>query len=172
MYNKMAVGCSSIGSTVTTIKQWYGFHTGITQNINIRQLSQIQGNFCGLSTTREGAQTPLIYTQHGCGMQFNKFNSLNHSIVAWLLHWHHLGYQPALTNLGKVFCGGNGVSVPPFTHPQHQKVLTTLYMYNMAVGCSLIGSSASTLALVVSTLTSHMISASSHITTLGKCLWL
>ena len=30
--------------------------------------------------------------------------SLNHSIVAWFAHLHHLGFQPTLPNLGKCLC--------------------------------------------------------------------
>jgi hypothetical protein len=43
----------------------------------------------------------LIYECHGCGMQFERFYSLNKSIVAWFAHLYHVGFQPTLTNLGK-----------------------------------------------------------------------
>jgi len=35
---------------------------------------------------------------HGCGMQFERFYSLNNSVVGSFSHLHHLGFQQ---NLGK-----------------------------------------------------------------------
>ena len=46
----------------------------------------------------------LTYACHGRGIQFERFYSLNHIIVEWFLHLHHLGFQPALPNLGKRLC--------------------------------------------------------------------
>jgi hypothetical protein len=44
-------------------------------------------------------------------MQFERFYSLNYSVVVLFAHLHHLGFQPrTLSNLGNV-CGGNGVNV-------------------------------------------------------------
>jgi hypothetical protein len=42
----------------------------------------------------------LIYVWHRCGMQFERFYSLNDSILGSFLHLHRLGFQPALPNLG------------------------------------------------------------------------
>jgi hypothetical protein len=44
---------------------------------------------------------PLIYVSHRCGMQFERFYSLNQSVVAWFAYLHQVGFQPTLTNLGK-----------------------------------------------------------------------
>jgi hypothetical protein len=43
---------------------------------------------------------PLTYVYHGHGMQFERFYSLNQSVVAWFAHLHEVGLQPTLTNLG------------------------------------------------------------------------
>jgi hypothetical protein len=45
-------------------------------------------------------------------MQFERFYSLNHDIVACFAHLHDLGFKPTLKNLGNV-CGGNDVSIQP-----------------------------------------------------------
>jgi hypothetical protein len=58
-------------------------------------------------------------------MQFERFYSLNQSVVAWFAHLQKVEFQPTLTNLGSV-CGGNGVSVKPCAHPQPEKVLKHL----------------------------------------------
>jgi hypothetical protein len=42
----------------------------------------------------------LIFVWHGCGMQFERFFSLNHGVVGSFPHLHHLWIQPALPNLG------------------------------------------------------------------------
>ncbi len=34
-------------------------------------------------------------------MQFERFYSLNQSIVAWFAHMHQVGFQPTFPNLGK-----------------------------------------------------------------------
>ncbi len=68
---------------------------------------------------------PLIYVSHGCGMQFERFYSLNQSVMAWFVQLHHVGFQPTLTNLGKcLWC--KDVPVKPYTHPQPEKVLKHL----------------------------------------------
>jgi hypothetical protein len=58
-------------------------------------------------------------------MQFERFYNLNHNIVAWFAHLQHLG--PRLKANPKQcvekVCGGNGVSVQPYVHPQQMKVL-------------------------------------------------
>ena len=51
---------------------------------------------------------------------------LNHSVVVWFAHLHHLGFQPTPPNLGKICCGTNSVSMQPCAHPQQLKVLKHL----------------------------------------------
>ena len=58
-------------------------------------------------------------------MQFERCYSINHGLVAWFAHLHHLGFQSILTNL-VILCGGNGVSVQPYAHPQQLMVLKHL----------------------------------------------
>ena len=58
-------------------------------------------------------------------MQFERFYSLNDSVVGSFPHLHRLGFQPALPNWGNL-CGGNGVSVLPYAHPQLFKVFKHL----------------------------------------------
>jgi hypothetical protein len=45
-----------------------------------------------------------FYVWHGCGMQFERFYNLNHSVVAWFAHLqlHHLWSQPSFPNLGRL----------------------------------------------------------------------
>jgi hypothetical protein len=43
----------------------------------------------------------LMYVWNYCGMQFERICSINHSVVTWFAHLHHLGFQPTLPNLGK-----------------------------------------------------------------------
>ena len=62
----------------------------------------------------------LIYEWHVCGMQFERFYSLNVSVVGSFPHLHHPWFQPAL--LWGILCGGNSVSVLPYPHPQLFKV--------------------------------------------------
>ena len=57
----------------------------------------------------------LIYEWHRCGMQFERFYSLNDSVVG--------SFPPRIS--GKL-CGGNGVSVLPYDHPQLFKVFKHL----------------------------------------------
>ena len=47
---------------------------------------------------------------------------LDHSLVAWLSHLHHLRFQPTLTIWGNM-CGGNSAIVHPYAHPQQLKAL-------------------------------------------------
>jgi hypothetical protein len=43
----------------------------------------------------------LIYIWHRCGMQFERFYSLNDSVVGSFPHLHYFGFQQTLPNLGK-----------------------------------------------------------------------
>jgi hypothetical protein len=55
-------------------------------------------------------------------MQFERFYSINHNIVAWFAHLRNLG----LSQLSLIWGnggGGNVVSVQPYAHPQQLKVL-------------------------------------------------
>ncbi len=58
-------------------------------------------------------------------MQFERFYSLNHSVVAWFSHLHHLAFWLTFPNLGNV-CDYNGVNVHLYAHPQQLKVLKHL----------------------------------------------
>jgi hypothetical protein len=65
-------------------RQWWS-KTGHTPCVNC-------GWFAG--------KTPYIES-HVCGMQFERFYSLNDSVVGSFPHLHHLWFKPALSNLGK-----------------------------------------------------------------------
>ena len=94
------VGCSLKGSTASMIAYWDHFHTYIIWDFS--KLSQIWGNLCGgngvsvLSYPHPQlfkVLKHLIYVWHGCGMQFERFYSLNDSVLGSFPHWHHLGFQ-------------------------------------------------------------------------------
>jgi hypothetical protein len=78
--------------------------------------------------------------------------SLKGSIASMIAYWDHfhtyiiLDFSQLSQILGYL-CDGNGVSVVPPPHPQLFKVFKHLiYMYDIDVGCSLKGSTASTIA--------------------------
>ena len=58
-------------------------------------------------------------------MQFERFYSLNDSVLGSFPHLHCLGFQPALPNLGKPLWWYS-VSVLPYAHPQLFKVFKHL----------------------------------------------
>jgi len=81
--------------------------------LDFNQLSQTWGNICGGNGVRvkpyahpqpEKRLKHLIYVYHGHGMQFERFYSLNQSIVAWFAHLHKVGFWLTLTiqNSGEV----------------------------------------------------------------------
>jgi hypothetical protein len=72
----------------------------------------------------EPEKVHLTYVWHGHGMQFERFYTLNQSIVAWFAHLNEVGFHPFLTNLGKhlwwLQCECE------YAHPQSEKVLKYL----------------------------------------------
>ena len=77
--------------------------------------------------------------------------SLKGSTASMIAYWDHLHTYiiydfSQLSQIWGNLCGGNGVSVLPYARPQLFKVFKHLYMYDMDVGCSLKGSTASTIA--------------------------
>jgi hypothetical protein len=69
-----------------------------------------------------------IYVCHGCGMQIERFYSLNDSVVGSFPHLHHLGFQPQLSQIWGNLYGGKGMSVLPYAHPQLFKVFKHYYI--------------------------------------------
>ncbi len=72
-------------------------------------------------------------------MQFERFYSLNQS--AWFAHLHRVGFQRSLTNLG--ICGGIDVNVSRMPIHSLRRCSNTSYGYEIDMGCSLKGSTAS-----------------------------
>jgi hypothetical protein len=99
-----------------------------------QQFSQIWGNLCG-GNGMSVLPYPhpqlfmvfkhLIYVWHRYGMQFERFNSLNDSVVGSIPHFHHLWFQQTLPNLGKPLWW-YGMNVLPYAHPQLCKVFKHL----------------------------------------------
>jgi hypothetical protein len=58
-------------------------------------------------------------------MQFERFYSLNQSIVEWLAHLHQEDFSQ-LSQIWQNVCGGNGVIVKLYAHPQPDKVFKHL----------------------------------------------
>ena len=78
----------------------------------------------------------LIYVWHRCGMQFERFYSLNDSVLGSFPHLHHLGFQRTCPNLGKrLWC--NGMRVLPYAHPQLFKVFKHLILIYGSHGCGM-----------------------------------
>jgi hypothetical protein len=102
------LGCSLKGSTASTKAWLHGLHTCIRWDFS--QLSQNKGSICGgigvnvkpyAHSQPEKVLKHLIYVWNGHGMTFERFYSLNQSVVAWFAHLHLVGFQPTFTNLGK-----------------------------------------------------------------------
>jgi hypothetical protein len=84
----MDMECSLKGSTASTIAYRYSFHIYIIYDFS--KLSQIWGNLCGGNSMNVLPYAHpqlckvfkhLIYVCHGYGMQFERFYSLNDSIL-------------------------------------------------------------------------------------------
>jgi hypothetical protein len=84
----MDMGCSLKGSTASTIAYRDHFHTCIIYDLS--KLSQIWGNLCvcnGMNVLPYAHPQlckvikHLIYVCHGYGMQFERFYSLNDSVL-------------------------------------------------------------------------------------------
>ena len=82
---------------------------GSFPHLHLIQLSQIWGNFCGGNGVNVLPYAKphlfkvfkyLIYVCHGCGVQFERFYSLNDSVVGSFPQLHCLGFQPALQKTG------------------------------------------------------------------------
>jgi len=125
------VGCILKSSTGSIKVWWDQFHTYIIYDFS--QLSQIWGYLCGgngMSVLPYAhpqlfkVSKHLIYVRHRCGMQFEGFYSLNNSVLGSFPHLHHLGFQ--LSKFWGNLCGGNGMSVLPYAHPQLFKVFKHL----------------------------------------------
>ena len=67
----------------------------------------------------------LLYVRHGCGMQFERFYSLSDSIVGSFHIYIIYDFRLHSLFLGNL-CGGNGVSMLPYAHPQLFKVFKHL----------------------------------------------
>ena len=68
----------------------------------------------------------FICMYYGCVMQFESFYSLNDSVVGSFLHLHHIWFHRTFPDIWGIVCGGNGVSVLPYAHPQLFKVFKHL----------------------------------------------
>ncbi len=87
----------------------------------------------------------LIYVWHRCGMQFERFYSLNDSVVGSFPH-----ITSSRISASSPKSGDTSVVVTVWVcchMPNHNcsRCSNTLYMYDMDVGCSLKGSIASTI---------------------------
>jgi len=67
----------------------------------------------------------LIYVSHGRGMQFERFYSLNDSVVGYF-HTYIIYEFSQLSQIWGNVCGGNGMNVLPYAHPQLFKVFKHL----------------------------------------------
>ncbi len=95
----MDFGSSLKGSTASMIVYWDHFHTYIIYDFS--QLSQVWGNLCGGNGMNVLPYAHpqlfkmfkhLIYVCLRCGMQFERFYSLNDIVLGSFPHLHHLGF--------------------------------------------------------------------------------
>ena len=68
----------------------------------------------------------ILNVSDGCGMQFERFYSLNHSLGASFVHLHHPFFQPTLPNLAKQLWWWFGLSVNSYSHWPQKKVIKHL----------------------------------------------
>ena len=61
----------------------------------------------------------------GCSLKGERFYILNQRVVSWFIQVHHLSFNQELSQIWGNVCGGNGVSVQPYAHPQQSKVIET-----------------------------------------------
>ena len=64
-------------------------------------------------------------------MQFERFYSFNDSVVGSFLHLHHIYDFIELSQIPDIWgnvCGGNGMNVLPYAHPQIFKVFKHIYV--------------------------------------------
>jgi hypothetical protein len=93
---EICVGCSLKGSTASTIALWHHLNIYIA-HIFKQQLFQIWGYACGSNHVsvhlyahppQEKVLKYLKLVSDGCGMQCERFSSLNQSIVASFVNIH------------------------------------------------------------------------------------
>ncbi len=96
------------------VKRFYSLNKSIVawfahmHQEDFSQLSQIWACVCGGNDVNvksyghwhpEKVHIPPMYVWHWHGMQFERFCSLNPSVVAWFTHLHQVGFQPTFTKL-------------------------------------------------------------------------
>ncbi len=77
----------------------------------------------------------FVYLWYGCGMKSGAVCRLNHDNTTHNTIQPHP--HPNFPKIHPYLHRCNSVRVHPYVHPQHIKVLNTLYTYDMDVGCSL-----------------------------------
>ncbi len=91
-------------------QQKHGGMVGTLASEGFPPLSQIWGTFCcgnGVSVKPYAYPQPekvlvhLINVYHGHGHKFERFYSLNQSVVAWFTHLHQVRFHPSFPNLEK-----------------------------------------------------------------------
>jgi hypothetical protein len=113
---QMDVGCSLKGSTASTIAKWH--HVNIYNAHNFNQFSsQIRGYTC---VSNHVSAHPYAHPQQekvfkhskfvsgGCGMQFERFYSLNHSVMESFAHLHYPDFSLESSQIWSYTCVGNG----------------------------------------------------------------
>ena len=132
---QMDVGCSLKGSTASTIAKWH--HVNIYNAHNFNQFSsQIRGYSC---VSNHVSAHPYAHPQQekvfkhskfvsgGCGMQFERFYSLNPqpygSIVAPSNIYIAHNFNRFSSQTWGYACVSNHVTVHPYAHPPQEKVL-------------------------------------------------
>ena len=105
----MDVEYSAKGYTASIIVWGHDLHTAITHNFSWfsqyeETLAVVTVWVCAAicpSTTVEGVLKNLLYVCHGCEVAVWKvLQPQQYWVVAWYAHFHHLGFQLILPNLG------------------------------------------------------------------------